>query len=240
MRNIKSILLKDDEQLKFDFVKPIRTITSFDDVVQGQSVIIQAWHGTYADSNTIKSKGFIVPEHERNPLIIKIGRESLMGKGIYFVDSKYQATKWGTPIQVEVALRKPYVINHGYIDLFRALNPRKIMEDGFDGIICQGGKYGLKGLENYRQGVCFYPNQVQVIGNTEHPIKFKLVGNKDELLKGMRVVHKNTGEVGVIASIRYGLHYEYIAVRWNGSRKLNTKARTDNNVLIDDLIVQDQ
>jgi hypothetical protein len=188
--------------MKFkQFINEIRNVKNFDDIKTDEPVVIRAWHGT-SYANQIKKEGFKVPEHEINPLVQSVQAkfknrtgsdvESMIGRGVYFTDSKRTASNYGTPIEIDVTLKKPYVIGHGTIQDFRELDLKKLKSDGYDGIIVQSGRYGIFGGESYRQGVAFNPNNVKVATD-----KFKTT----EIIRGAKVKDILTGERGVIKDV---------------------------------------
>ena len=212
-----------------------QTVNNFDDVEHGIPVKIRAWHGTYS-VREIRKIGFIVPEHENNPIIVPMGkrigsdRESLLGKGVYFTDKKKSAEKWGIPLEIEVDLKKPYVIHKGYIDDFRNLDLPDLKSRGYDGIVVQSGRYGIYGGESYRQGVVFDPKKVSL------PME-KFVYTS--LIRGAKVRNKLTGETGVIRSIQkpdikirpkdIDAFYE---IKWNKSKKVEYNVPNVNIELV--------
>lgn len=208
-----------------DDVSPLRKSCSFDEVKTGEPILLRAFHGTSVHPDNLKA-GFVVPESERNPFSEKLqkalGREGLLGSGVYFSDKKFEAEKYGSPVAVEVELKKPYVIGKGYWSDFKDLDIQKLRAEGYDSIICRGGKYGLYGGENYRQGVVFSPEQIKVVEG-----KFLT----DELCSGARVKDKKTGRTGVVRNMRDVSNpdfLKYLEVRWNKNK--NAPAETNPNV----------
>lgn len=221
---------------------PYRT-QNFDEVEHGKPVIIHAHHGTtpfHADE--IERHGFkFGKEVERNGFAQqaaeRLGRKHLLGDGVYFADRPNESKKYGSSVlKVEVHLRNPYVVHHGYWSDLKQMDPEELQRQGHDGIVVRNGKYGLYGGENYRQGVAFDPAAVRVVK------KHTPVGR---LTTGAKIRHKETGEAGTVRG--YRPHTEtHLAVRrehgqgdgstglvhvsWNGSKRLGTKRRTDYNV----------
>lgn len=219
MRSLLEIL-NEIEQLEFDLGPDPKNnvVVTFDEVYMGKAVTIRGWHGTHS-GDYIEKEGFKVFDHERNPLNPKVmkDRESLLGKGVYFTDSKNIAKNYGEPHPIEVKLWKPYVIGHASIDDLRMLNIEKIKSKGYDGIVCQGGKYGLTG-ESYRQGVAFYEKSIKI--NRDKPVL-------KNYQKGAKVRNKETGETGEIKMV-WGK--KFLQIKWNGSKRLGTKPRGEYNV----------
>jgi hypothetical protein len=194
-------------------------------VKTGESIVLRVFHGTSSPVETLKA-GFVVPDSERNPFSEKLqkalGRPGLLGSGVYFTDKKFEAEKYGSPVSVEVELKKPYVIGKGYWSDFKDLDIQKLRAEGYDGIVCRGGKYGLYGGENYRQGVVFCPEQIKVVEG-----RFQA----DELCSGARVKDKKTGRTGIVRNMRDISNSDfskYLEVRWNKNK--NAPAETNLNV----------
>jgi hypothetical protein len=210
-----------------------KTTITFDEVEHSKPITIRCYHGTNS-SYYIKKEGFRLPKSEINPLVPTIqnkftkrdpeDREGFLGRGIYFTDSKKIASNYGTPLEVEVKLNKPYVIHTGDIYTMRQLDLKKLKEEGYDGIVVCRGRYGFYG-ESYRQGIVFDPSKIKVVYD-----KFKPV----EIQKGAKVVHKETGMVGKVKEIRLlndihkSFHNDntnaFVVVKWNkGGVEYNVK-----------------
>lgn len=229
--------------------KPPRRIQTFDDAEHEQPVVINAYHATSNyNAERIRREGFKVgQEVEANGFLPhmeqRLGRKHLLGDGVYFADEQrkkhYGTAGYGNLHKVEVTLNKPYVLPHRTTwDTLKRINPDELKAQGYDGIIVKSGQYGLRGGENYRQGVVFHPHQIRIVDKHE-PIR--------ELAPYATVRHKETGEKGLVHAVREvpAAHREWAAanrpdaepppshwvtVRWKGSKKLGTKPRTDHNV----------
>ena len=216
-----------------------RKVRSFDDVEHEQPTEIHAFHGT-GNEEDIRRDGFkFGADVERHgfPNNKVFGRKHLLGDGIYFADSKTMSGKFGKRLKVQVKLDKPYVINNGRAEDLRKLNPEELKKQGYDGIICKSGKYGIFGGENYRQGVVFHPEKIKVVNDWDRI---------ETLARGAKIRHRETGETGTVTYInnfndqakqwrRENRPEEpefnsYLRVRWNSSKKRGTKARTEHNV----------
>jgi hypothetical protein len=222
---------------------------SFDEVEHGKPVRLVAYHGTHPHAwETIEANGFQLGDHrshglgpaQANKMVARMGsnnewdRNHLLGDGIYFADSKREASKYGHARPVEIQLKKPYVMSRGSIADFRNLNIDELKKQGHDGVVVQSGRYGIYGGENYRQGVAFSPTAVRVLDKVPRPTV---------LAQGALVRHRETGEVGEVRTVRPTLphHNEwrkeagkepmdaYLSVRWRGL-KGQSKARTEHNV----------
>lgn len=238
MKSFKTFLLEEH-----------KLVHSFDDVEHGKPVRIQAWHGT-AHAETIRDKGFRsdaeIQKHGFDGKMAKSFKHSqgegnkvhLLGQGVYFADSKNEASKYGVPHKIEVTMHNPYVIDHGSIDVFRNLNHSELQAKGHDGIVVKRGRYSLYGGENYRQAVVFHPHKAKLIDEFEQP---------NTLVTGSKVRHKLTGQVGTLkraVRVFQDHHLEFhrdrnpdlksgdgfAAVKWNASKKLGLPASMDHNV----------
>ena len=124
---------------------------AWNNIQTGVPVTFFGWRGIGA--------GGILSHHNRENL----GRNWLLGEGIYVAPSRYMAAKYGFPVQMKIILHNPFTVRFrpsvGWIWEVKQLDLDTIRQK-HDGIVIVEGKTQYR--EDMRQAVIFPPYAAQV------------------------------------------------------------------------------
>ena len=84
---------------------------------------------------------------------VELGREHLLGSGLYVTSTASRANNYGLPLPHRAELKNPYVIDHAGIDDVRRLDLNGIKAAGHDSIVLKRGR--TVGNEDIAQAVIF-------------------------------------------------------------------------------------
>jgi Acetyltransferase (GNAT) family len=117
----------------------------WEDVQTGRPALLYLWHAKSYGT------GALTPEWQG-----KLGREFLLGDGMYFAPTPALASSFGSPEPYEVELRNPFVIERANGTSMKDLDPADIASEGYDSIMVRSGQFGFGGgQESLRQVVLF-------------------------------------------------------------------------------------
>jgi len=191
-----------------------RKVRSFDDLSPGESVTLQAYHGTSRQSSeAIYEQGFkadssakaVYRKHGLNGNYFDEPRNQLLSpdhqQGVYFAEHRH-ASLYGRPIPVEVSLKRPRIDSGLTYDDVVEAHPTAVAKRHDAWISRSGGSDRDPGMgdfdehpdpnadwpsggESYRQGVVYNPSQIKPV-HKHTPLITPVAG--------ARVRHRQTGE----------------------------------------------
>jgi len=98
----------------------------------------------------------------------RLGRETLLGDGVYIAPTKRIASNFGEPVSHRVTLKNPYVIESSSgTDVWKNVNVNEIKTAGYDGIVIKSGRG--EGGEAMAQAIIFPEYSGQVVRGKPQP-----------------------------------------------------------------------
>jgi hypothetical protein len=114
----------------------------------------------------------------------RMGRDTLLGEGVYIAPTKTIAANYGEPISHRVTLKNPYVIESATgTDVWKNLNVGEIKAAGHDGIVIKSGRG--EGGEAMAQAIVFPEHSGQAVKAKPQPGEM-VVGVKVKSVKEIK------------------------------------------------------
>jgi len=185
----------------WEAVKELREGTPWEETKAGKPVTLYGYRGEgVSGALTGRAQG-------------KLGREYLLGDGLYIAPTKRLSEHFGTARTVRIRLQNPYVVEQANEATIKALDLEEIKRNGHDGIIIKRGQAGFgRGQEDLKQAVLFKPTsenaQLDVVAPKPSSVRkgatvrVESVKGKDEYIdtyrKGVREI---VGKEGVVTAM---------------------------------------